>query len=69
MKQTHYYLYAGERYENMKDCTEGIGNGIPSKAFKHMLRLGIVTKVELKSDIQMNAEKLSNDETKRERRV
>ncbi|SMG23617.1 hypothetical protein SAMN03080602_01464 [Arenibacter troitsensis] len=42
--QRHYYLYNGKQYENMQDCRESIGNGVPSKAFKHMLRLGIVEK-------------------------
>lgn len=40
----HYYIYAGKRYDNMKDCRESIGTGIPTRAFKHMLRLGIVQK-------------------------
>lgn len=65
MKQTHYYLYSNKRYENMKDCRESIGNGVPAKAFKHMLRLGIVAKVELNPDANTSAIKSAHDEEKK----
>jgi len=45
MKNTHYYIYNGKRYENMKECREAIGYaGVSSASFKHLVKSGIVTK-------------------------
>lgn len=49
-KQKHYYIYNGNRFENMKDCCQGIGKGIAPRAFKHMLRMGIVEKIIIDND-------------------
>ncbi len=56
-KQTHYYLFAGKRYENMKDCREAIGDGVSSKFFRHLVINGVVQKVQ--KDVHIDAESKS----------
>lgn len=60
-KQKHYYLYNGKNYENMKDCCQAIGHGISSKAFKHMIRMGIVEKIINNNDVQRNTKNSKDD--------
>lgn len=50
-KETQYYIYNGNTYTNMKDCRESIGDGISSKAFKHMLKYGIVQRITNQIDV------------------
>lgn len=53
-KKTHYYLYNGNRYENMKDCLDAIGNGkLGSRRFKHMFRIGLVEKIMINQGSQI----------------
>ena len=62
--QAHCYIYKGVRYNNMKDCIDAIGNGeMKSRAFKHMLRYGIVKKILINKDVQIDAKNLKRDET------
>ena len=68
--QTHYYIYEGSRYENMKDCLRAIGNGtLKSKRFKYMLQLEVVQKNKINTDTQMGAGNSKQNYETRKRRV
>jgi hypothetical protein len=58
-------MYNNNRFENMRDCCLAIGNGIPSKAFKHFIRMGVVEKININQDVQGDT-KISKNETKQQ---
>lgn len=61
-KQTHYYLHNRKRYENMKECCQMIGNGIPRKSFKHLLRMGLIEKIKINNDVTTDTLKPQHEE-------
>jgi hypothetical protein len=42
-KQSHYYIYQGERYENMQQCREA--HGLGRAGFRKLVKNGIIEKV------------------------
>jgi len=42
-KQSHYYIYQGKRYENMKECREA--NELGRTGFRNLVKNGIIEKV------------------------
>ena len=45
--QHHYYIYLGNRYENMLECRKA--NAISKKRFTKMVRNGVIKKVIIES--------------------
>ena len=42
-KQSHYYIYQGKRYENMKECREA--NKLGRTGFRNLVKNGVIEKV------------------------
>jgi len=44
--QSHYYIFKGDKFDNMKDLCESIPN-FKSKQLKNLIQWGVVEKVTL----------------------
>ena len=62
-KQSHYYIYQGKRYENMKECREA--NGLGRTGFRNLVKNGIIEKVII-NDVKPQGDAQNKTTTKTE---